>query len=263
MSGSISWGGGIQDEAHLRTLPDGTIISWLRIPSDRTSEAVAFVRREVEDLGPCGPYDASGVDCGQRVTVWISPGGWDPQTPQSAGVTYPAQVVRFGEFNPEHYLGAELPMLGETLASGVLDHGGTWAREKALECATRAWAGMSAVRDRNGAIVETAKVFEQYLDPDNDVADPDDEPEAEVLDQAPSLGELAHQLATLKAVGVTREALMYAVNRVWLDRWDAKPGTVGEAINDLRAALDAHPSYTELRRHAIHLLNAIDAWRNQ
>lgn len=108
MSSGINWdGGGIPDAAHLRTLPDGTIISWLRIIGDPTSEAVAFVRREVTN--------ESGFP---TVDVWISPGGWDPQTIESAGVTFPAHVVRLGEFNPEHYLGAELPLLSETLANG-------------------------------------------------------------------------------------------------------------------------------------------------
>ncbi|ACF05059.1 hypothetical protein Nigel_56 [Mycobacterium phage Nigel] len=160
---TVSWGTGIPDAAHLRTLPDGTIISWLRITGDPTSEAVAFVRREVTN--------ESGFP---TVDVWISPGGWDPQTIESAGVTFPAHVVRLGEFNPEHYLGAEIPLLSETLASGVLDHGGTWAREKALECASRVWAGMSAIRDRDGAILDTARKFEDYLDPEPDAADPDD-----------------------------------------------------------------------------------------
>lgn len=79
MSSGINWdGGGIPDAAHLRTLPDGTIISWLRVPGDRTSsEAVAFVRREVSN--------GSGFP---QVDVWISPGGWDPQTIESAGCRF-------------------------------------------------------------------------------------------------------------------------------------------------------------------------------
>lgn len=170
---TVSWGTGIPDEAHLRTLPDGTIISWLRIIGDNTSEAVAFVRREVTN--------ESGFP---TVDVWISPGGWDPQTIESAGVTFPAHVVRLGEFNPEHYLGAEIPLLTETLASGVLDSGGTWAR-----------------------------AFEAYLDPEPDAVDPDDEPE---LDQAPSLGEMADVLRGWQNVGVTRESLNYAIERVFL-----------------------------------------------
>ncbi|AHB79375.1 hypothetical protein JAMAL_55 [Mycobacterium phage JAMaL] len=188
----------IRDEPHLRTLPDGSIISWLRIAGDRTSEAVAFVRREVTT--------ESGLP---QVDVWISPGGWDPMSIAQAGVTFPCQVVRVGEYHHDQYLGAELPMLSETLSSCT--HGGTWAREKALECASRAWAGMSAIRDRDGAIIDTARAFEAYLDPEPDAVDPDDEPE---LDQAPSLGELADVLRGWSNLGVTREALNYAIERV-------------------------------------------------
>lgn len=183
----------IKDEAHLRTLPDGSIISWLRIPGDTTSEAVAFVRREVTT--------ESGLP---QVDVWISPGGWDPMTIAQAGVTFPAQVVRTGEYHHGQYLGAELPLLTELATTCA--HGGTWAREKALECASRAWAGMSAVRDRDGTMLETARKFEAYLDP---------EPDAE-LDQAPSLGELADVLRGWQNVGVTRESLNYAIERVFL-----------------------------------------------
>lgn len=147
----------VHDEAHLRTMPDGTIISWLRIVGDKSSEAVAFVRREV----------TSGQGYLQ-VDVWISPGGWDPMSIAEAGVTFPCQVVRVGEYQAEHYLGSEIPLLSETLVSGVLDHGGTWAREKALECAARVNTG------RGGPAAVTlalASQFQDYLDPD--------EPEAE------------------------------------------------------------------------------------
>lgn len=140
----------VSDEAHLRTLPDGTIITWVRIPGDPTSEAVGFVRREVS-----GPI----------ATVWITPGGWNPHTPESAGVTYPATIVRMGAFNPEHYLGEEIPLLTETLSACV--HGGTWPREKALECATLAWQNTSVSTSRVEKILETARKFEDYLDPDD------------------------------------------------------------------------------------------------
>lgn len=115
--------GMIRDSAHLATLPDGTIISWQRIIGDPTSEAVAFIRREIED---------------GHVVVWVSPGGWMPHTIEEAGVTFPAQVIRLGQFNPDHYLPAELPILGEALAEVT---GGTWGREKALECAAQLFAG--------------------------------------------------------------------------------------------------------------------------
>ncbi|QNJ56119.1 hypothetical protein KNV18_gp54 [Mycobacterium phage Heath] len=248
MSSGINWdGGGIPDAAHLRTLPDGTIISWLRVPGDRTSEAVAFVRREVSN--------ESGFP---QVDVWISPGGWDPQTIESAGVSFPAHVVRFGEFNPEHYLGAELPLLTD-LASGVLDHGGTWAREKALECASRVNTG------RGGPAAITlamASEFQDYLEAD------DEEPGTEIVQVTVDV--------TVHPYGEVR--VRYSDGRVdelSVDQWegpkpvrnapviDMTPGTVGEAIGNLRSALDVHADITTLRSHATHLLHVIDLWRNQ
>ena len=243
MSSGINWdGGGIPDAAHLRTLPDGTIISWLRVPGDRTSEAVAFVRREVSN--------ESGFP---QVDVWISPGGWDPQTIESAGVSFPAHVVQFGEFNLEHYLGAELPLLSETLASGVLDHGGTWAREKALECSTRYFANGRADAS---AILGLAEQFEAWLDRDEPsshgtevvqvTVDVTVHPYGEVRlrhsngrvdeltvdhwegpkpvrnapvmidpDEVPLLGEVADVLRPLKDRGLTKESAEYVIGKVY------------------------------------------------
>jgi len=154
----------IHDEHHLRVVPDGTIISWLRIPGDPTSEAVAFVRREV--AYPTPEYAAAHPrDTKPEVTVWISPGGWDPQTIASAGVTFPCQVVRWGDVSTELITPPEAPLLAETLV-----HGGTWHREKALECAVRLFAGNELyVLPRSGEgpnlapVLETAKAFEEHL----------------------------------------------------------------------------------------------------
>lgn len=180
--------GRIRDAAHLKVCPDGTIISWLRIPGDRTSEAVAFVRRE--------------LDPAEGVTTWVSPGGWEPQTIESAGVTFPCQVVRFGEFNPDHYLGAELPVLSETLGE---INGGTWAREKALECATRLYAGALA----GGSGIQIAEVikdagrFEDWLDRDDEQA-----PLSErLLDACDAINEARALVGPTAAVGLSVEAL--------------------------------------------------------
>ena len=148
----------IRDEAHLKVVPEGTIISWLRIPGDPTSEAVAFVRRQIEAVSPEAgrPFD---------VTVWVSPGGWEPQTIESAGVTFPCQVIRWGEFDMDAVPASALPLLTETLAE--CNHGGTWAREKALECASRVFLGLAT----HGGVVDSAAVmsmadhFEAWLDP--------------------------------------------------------------------------------------------------
>jgi hypothetical protein len=157
----------IHDEHHLRVVPDGTIISWLRIPGDPTSEAVAFVRREV--AYPTTEYAAAHPrDTKPEVTVWISPGGWDPHTIEQAGVTFPCQVVRWGDVSTELITPPEAPLLAETLVSG-----GTWHREKALECAVRLFSAEAAIHwivPRNGdgpyftPLLDAAATFEAWLD---------------------------------------------------------------------------------------------------
>lgn len=194
--------GQIRDEAHLNTVPDGTIISWQRIPGDPTSEAVAFVRREMssEHHTAC-KFNECLCD---GAVVWISPGGWQPMPPDEAGVTYPATVVRWGAFTAEHYLGGELATLGETLVA--CEHGGTWAREKALEAAVILYAGCPEKFS-----LDTAEHFEHWLD--RDVQPPPPEPEC----AAPTLGDMAATLAHWRATGVTLASVMYALNQVWVD----------------------------------------------
>lgn len=146
----------IHDEAHLRVVPDGTVVSWYRIPGDRTSEAVAFVRREVDY------YD----DGTRRVDVWLSPGGWEPMTVEQAGITYPAHVVRWGEVSIDAYTAPEMPVAFETLASG-----GTYPRDHALECAARMYSGLGAVRyvpEAIEAVLQVADAFVEWLNRDPD-----------------------------------------------------------------------------------------------
>ncbi|QHB37794.1 hypothetical protein I5G63_gp053 [Mycobacterium phage Imvubu] len=234
------------DEHHLAVVPDGTIITWRRIVGDPTSEAVAFVRREVDR------YD----DGSPRVDVWISPGGWDPMTIEQAGVTYPAHVIRWGDVSTELLVGDEVPALVETL-----DRGGAYNRASALDAAARVAAG-NAVNSRDWVDAEAVLIdADRYLewlnrDPLADALNdgiktcielPDPEsPEyqaqadaavaayraweadregnaegvptallAQGEDQEPSLGDLAERLRALKSVGVSRAALMYAVDQVW------------------------------------------------
>ena len=239
----------IHDEHHLVVVPDGTVISWLRIPGDRTSEAVAFVRREVD-------YDTPTVHGGPHATVWISPGGWDPMTIEQAGVNFPAHVIRWGDVSQTLITAAEAPALVETLESG-----GTYLRASALDAAAQVAAG-NAVNSREWvdpegvladadkylewmqrdplaeALNEGVKTWVELPDPEDPavVAQADAAVEAyrawesdregnaegrptallrEGEDQAPNLGDLAERLRALKLVGVTRAALMYAVDQVW------------------------------------------------
>lgn len=145
----------IHDEHHLAVVPDGTVISWLRIPGDPTSEAVAFVRREVD-------YDNPTVHGGPHATVWISPGGWDPMTIEQAGVTFPAHVIRWGDVSTEVLLGDEVPALVETLESG-----GSYARTSALDASARVNAGTTATTDQ---IIADADRFLAWLRADDQPA---------------------------------------------------------------------------------------------
>lgn len=140
----------IIDAHHLAVVPDGTIITWQRILGDPTSEAVAFVRRELD------PADSLGV------VVWVSPGGWDPQTIESAGVTFPCRVVRWGDVSTEVLLGDEVPALVETLESG-----GSYARTSALDASARVNAGTTATTDQ---IIADADRFLAWLRADDQPA---------------------------------------------------------------------------------------------
>lgn len=117
----------------LSELPDGSLISWLRIVGDETSRAVAFVHIEKR-----------GTD---EEIVWISPGGWSPMSPDEAGILYPAQVVIWGDLDVwldggEQGMAVDQEAALKTLETQVLATGGTWPREKALEAASRVYQGV-------------------------------------------------------------------------------------------------------------------------
>lgn len=198
----------VTDQAHLEALPDGTIISWLRILGDETSRAVAFVRVERD----------AAQDGTDQTVMWISPGGWQPMTPDEAGITYPVEVVRFGEYPSQHLDQPEKVEALDGMLSGELVSGGTYPRDEALRAAARVFqgCGQDGLRydDLRDTVTDMAEGFERWLDrlaplPDHLKATEEDD------DQAPSLGEMADQLRALKNLGVTHAALMYAVRQVW------------------------------------------------
>lgn len=162
----------------VHAIPDGTIITWYRIPGDETSEAVAFVRQAYEYSGIREDEEA-GIRSQEQVT-WISPGGWDPMTIESAGITYPAKVLRWGNllkdiepdwsFAEQSAAGeTEIPVPPEFQRLTVMPegwptiHGGTWAREKALECAASVYRG-GGHNVSGGHVTSLAAEFETWLD---------------------------------------------------------------------------------------------------
>lgn len=64
----------LHTEAEVAALPDGSIVSWRRIADDPSSAALAFVRREGDE-------------------IWLSPGGWMPQ-PLSTIDNYPVALIQ-------------------------------------------------------------------------------------------------------------------------------------------------------------------------
>jgi hypothetical protein len=213
----------ITDEAHLRVVPDGTIISWLRIPGDRTSEAVAFVRREVEwDERP--PSESERP----QVTVWISPGGWDPKSIEEAGVRFPCQVVRWGDVSTELITPPEAPLLAEAMI-----HGGTWAREKALESAVMFLAGRDGCSD--ATVLGTAGVFEAWLDRD---------PDAEAEAMAALHSDAARNSRSPFDSG-TEEKLSIRLHRA--------AEAIEEARDDMKRTVGVSFSLDGMRRYADHL----------
>lgn len=137
----------VQTIDQVEALPDGTIISWLRLPHDPTSEAVAFVRRE--------------RDPAEGVSVWISPGGWQPHSVDSVGLTFPVRIIRLGEFNPEHYCDQWSDRLLPLLPSEALTADTAAAtRAAALDAAVAFWADAARTPDD---VMATAERFEVWL----------------------------------------------------------------------------------------------------
>lgn len=182
---TASTGFWLQNRRALESVPDGTIIAWDRIPGDPTSTAIAFVRREIED---------------GETLIWISPGGWDPHSIDEVGIKYPVEIIRWGDvsllgdpfdgyppvLNPmfgRAHLPAwpEMPVPPVPPTSPALTayeqpeppqtfpflHGGSWAREKALECAVLYWASSEAPRSEND-VLATAAGFEEWLERDSE-----------------------------------------------------------------------------------------------
>ena len=186
----------VTNRAELEALPDGTIVTWLRIPGDPTSEAVAFVRHEDEWI-PASDPERDGTTCR---TTWVSPGGWHPLSPEEAGVSYPC--LAFTD-----------PMPTAPIDVLTLDQGGTWSREKALEAASRVYqgCGMEADNVLHEGITALAETFDDWLTRD---------PLAEALSQLATqgqmtLGDMAEALRSWKAQGITRASTYYVVEQVW------------------------------------------------
>ncbi|AHZ95321.1 hypothetical protein HL05_gp061 [Mycobacterium phage Manad] len=143
----------IWDKDHLESLPDGTIIEWQRIVGDETSTAVAYVRSEVEGA-ETHAIACKFNECLCERVVWISPGGWQPLTPEQAGINYPARVVRIGPGNDDRVVTPSTPHAQPPVS----------VRMAALDAASRVRAG-DAINSRVSAdlVTELADKFVTWL----------------------------------------------------------------------------------------------------
>lgn len=110
-------------------LPDGTIITWLPVMDDPTSEAVAFFRK----LGSDATTGAKAIG----PETWLSPGnGWEPESLDV--LRFPVKVIALGEVRPGDFVPdivSEAEFASDQLTIGPSD------RVTALNAAARIWAG--------------------------------------------------------------------------------------------------------------------------
>lgn len=131
----------------LSVLPDGTIISWLRIPGDPTSRAIAFLRRDVDP--------ETGDDL-----HWISPGGWEPMSPAQAAVTYPVTIIRIPGIDNAPANAAEWVMTDDYAAQISAD-----TRRACLQMAVKWTAPMNAASGAasTSQLFAVAETFANYI----------------------------------------------------------------------------------------------------
>lgn len=131
----------------LSVLPDGTIISWLRIPGDPTSRAIAFLRRDVDP--------ETGDDL-----HWITPGGWEPMSPAQAAMTYPVSIVRIPGIDNAPADATEWVETEGYAAQIAAD-----TRRACLQMAVRWTAPLNAARNSafTGTLFDVAEAFAGYI----------------------------------------------------------------------------------------------------
>lgn len=119
-------------------LPDGTLITWLPVADDPSSEAVAFVRTAGTDR-PC--------------ETWISPGnGWEPEGLDV--LVFPVRVLI-----KEGWIASDVA--GDGIIAQTLIGGGTYPRDVALQAAATAFAGNQHLSAQ--LIINFAETFAAWL----------------------------------------------------------------------------------------------------
>ena len=221
----------LNGEGDLYALADGTLITWLRIPSDPTSHAIAFVNIEHID----------DPDAPEPTVLWISPGGWMPMTPTGADVTYPCvalgtlQEIVDGQHMLDQMVNDVRPVTLPEVRT--LDVGGSWPslRVEALKAAAQVWGVIAAAQHKfeTSNVLDTAALFADWLG-----HDPLDAGLAALPNPFDSVEPERHRQSDVSV-------------------WDV---AISQAMNDLGSAL-RNGSALRIQQRAEMLLDAISAAR--
>lgn len=150
--------GYINDLSDIAHLPDNTLISWLTIMDDPSSEACAFVRRH-----PVDPRSQPPNTPTPGYTVWVSPGnGWEPESLDV--IVLPVRVVLLGEAITA---GDYLPEMFESDIIepqwSTLDSGGTYPRDVALQAAVTLYQGSPPIGP-DGCAAHVLAIADDFAD---------------------------------------------------------------------------------------------------
>lgn len=163
----------VNSPAEVTALPDGTLISWVPVINDPSSEAVAFVRKQTTDVNPGGKTPVTLHD------AWIAPGnGWEPEPVSS--IVFPARIIllgvpQSGDHVPEGYLTStdeddddvsaytpDEPQWEATIT------GGTYPRDVALQAAVQLYGrdDPELIQTSIADVLATATAFADWLTAD-------------------------------------------------------------------------------------------------
>lgn len=151
----------LDDLDKIAALPDGTLITWLPVHDDPSSEACAYVRKNITDINPGGATPATLTD------VWIAPGnGWEPEGLNV--LVLPVKVILLGTLaiRADDYIPPLQTLSGayeiRDAELGTIDFaGGTYPRDVALQAAAAAFAGNQHLSAQ--LIVNFAETFARWL----------------------------------------------------------------------------------------------------
>lgn len=147
-------------------LPDGTLITWIPVMDDPSSEACAFIRKT--------DREKSRPDSRTPLDVWLAPGnGWAPESLDA--LVFPVRVVLLGVWQPGDFIplttSPQLIDFGSNGAANSSDFvaesmlapisGGTYPRDVALQAAATLFSQQPKVSAQ--LVTSFAETFAMWL----------------------------------------------------------------------------------------------------